>query len=46
MSFASRRIAALGTRMQPCDGRPGISPGSLVPCMPITPPPGHSESLE
>ena len=31
MRVASRRIAGLGTRMHPCDGRPGISQGWLVP---------------
>jgi hypothetical protein len=43
---ASRTIAALRTRMHPCDGRPGISSGWFVPWMPTTPPPGHSDSEE
>ena len=46
MSLASRRIAGFGTRMHPCDGRPGMSQGWSVPWMPITPPPGQSESAE
>ena len=37
-----REIFSLRRRMQPCDGRPGIRPGSLVPCRPTTPPPGQS----
>jgi len=44
MSFASRLIFRFGTRTQPWDGRPGISPGWSVPWMPITPPRGHSVS--
>ena len=44
MSLASRRIAPFGTRTQPCDGRPGISPGWSVPWMPMTPPPGQPVS--
>ncbi len=46
MSRASWRIFALGTRTQPCDGRPGMRPGSFVPWMPTTPPPGQSLSTE
>ena len=46
MSRASWRILAFGTRMQPCDGRPGIRPGWFVPWMPTTPPPGQSERFE
>ena len=42
ISRASLRICGLGTRMQPCDGRPGMSRGSFVPWMPMTPPPGQS----
>ena len=45
MIFASRAIRAFGTRTQPCDGRPGISSGWLVPWMPTTPPPGQSDSF-
>ena len=44
MSCASRAIFAFGTRMQPCETRPGRSPGWFVPWMPTTPPPGQSES--
>ena len=43
ISLASRETFAFGIRMQPCDGRPGMSPGSLVPWMPTTPPPGQSD---
>ena len=39
---ASRLIAEFSTRMQPWDGRPGISCGWFVPWMPTTPPPGQS----
>ena len=46
ISVCSRLIAALGTRTQPCDGRLGMSCGSSVPWMPITPPPGQSLSTE
>ena len=46
MIRASRAIRAFGTRMQPCDGRPGMSSGWLVPWMPTTPPPGQSDSFE
>ena len=42
---ASLLILAFGTRMQPFDGRPGISSGWLVPWMPTTPPPGQSVSV-
>jgi len=35
-------MAGFFIRMQPCEGRPGMRPGSLVPCTPITPPPGQS----
>ena len=45
ISFASLLIFAFGTRTQPCDGRPGISSGWLVPWIPTTPPPGQSVSL-
>ena len=45
MSRASRLIFQFGTRTQPWEGRPGISPGSSVPWMPITPPPGQSVSV-
>ena len=41
----SRVMSALRRRMQPCDGRPGMSPGSSVPWMPTTPPPGQSVSF-
>ena len=30
--------------MQPCDTRPGMSPGAFVPWMPMYPPPGQSVS--
>ena len=43
-SLASRRSARSRMRMQPCDGRPGISFGALVPWMPMYPPAGHSVS--
>jgi hypothetical protein len=46
MRLASRRIAGLGTRMQPWEGRPGITQGWSVPWIPITPPPGQSDSAE
>jgi hypothetical protein len=45
-SFFRRRMSLLRRRMHPCDGSPGISWGSLVPCSPTTPPPGHSLSVE
>ena len=45
MRAASRRIWALGIRMQPCEIRPGISSGSSVPWMPTNPPPGQSVSV-
>ena len=38
-------MSRLRRRMQPCDGRPGMRFGSLVPCRPTTPPPGHSDSV-
>ena len=38
-------MSALRTRMQPCDGRPGISSGWSVPWMPTTPPLGQSDSV-
>ena len=44
MSLASWRILSLRTRTQPCDGRPGMRPGWLVPWIPTTPPLGQSES--
>ncbi len=44
--FQSRIRSPFWIRMQPCDGRPGISPGASVPWMPITPPPGQSLSTE
>ena len=44
MSRASRTIAPFGTRTQPWEGRPGISPGWSVPWMPMTPPPGQPVS--
>jgi hypothetical protein len=43
---ASCRIFAFGTRMHPCDGRPGISWGWFVPWTPTTPPPGQSLRTE
>jgi hypothetical protein len=43
---ASRLIFPFGTRMQPCEGRPGMSPGWFVPWMPMTPPPGQSLSTD
>ena len=43
-SFASLTISQFGSRMQPCEGWPGISDGSFVPWIPITPPPGQSVS--
>lgn len=46
MSLASRLTAEFGTRTQPWEGLPGMSQGSLVPWMPITPPPGQSLSTE
>ncbi len=44
--FFSRLMSLLCRRMQPCDGSPGTSDGSLVPWRPTTPPPGHSLSVE
>ena len=41
-SRRSRLICGFRMRMQPCEIRPGIRFGSLVPWMPITPPPGQS----
>ena len=41
-----RRTARFRTRMQPWDGRPGIRKGSLVPWMPMIPPPGQSLRTE
>ena len=38
-------MSAFLTRMQPWDGRPGMSWGWLVPWMPTTPPPGQSETF-
>ena len=43
-SRPSARIAALRSRMQPWEIRPGISPGSSVPWMPMNPPAGQSVS--
>src|SRR5438874_1538514 len=40
-----RVLSPLRKRMQPCEGRPGISCGSSVPWIPTTPPPGHSLSV-
>ena len=45
ISFASLRMSALRRRTQPCEIRPGISPGALVPCTPTIPPPGQSVSV-
>src|SRR5436309_2274427 len=39
---ASQRMSWLRSRTHPCDGRPGISWGRLVPWRPTTPPPGQS----
>ena len=44
MSRASWTIFQFGTRTQPWEGRPGISPGWSVPWMPMTPPPGQPVS--
>ena len=38
-------MSALGTRTQPCEILPGISPGWLVPWTPTIPPPGQSVSV-
>ena len=46
MSCHRRAMAELGTRMQPCEGRPGMSWGLSVPWMPMTPPPGQSLRTE
>ena len=43
-SLANWTTSELGTRIQPWDGCPGMSHGSLVPWMPMTPPPGQSVS--
>ena len=45
ISCARRRIAALRSRMQPCETRPGIRSGRSVPWMPMKPPPGQSVSV-
>ena len=45
ISLLSLRMLALGTRTQPCEILPGISPGWLVPWMPTIPPPGQSVSV-
>ena len=44
--ISSRSLAMfeLRTRTQPCEMRPGIRPGSLVPCTPTIPPRGQSVS--
>jgi hypothetical protein len=42
--WPSARIAALRSRMQPWEIRPGIRPGSSVPWMPMNPPAGQSVS--
>ena len=47
--FAQRRslrMSALRIRMQPCETARPMSHGWLVPWMPMTPPPGHSDSRE
>ena len=38
----SRVMSPFRMRMQPREMRPGISPGALVPWMPMKPPPGQS----
>src|SRR5262249_13610218 len=43
-SSASRRMAGLRPRTQPCELAPGITPGRLVPWTPTIPPPGQSVS--
>ena len=45
ISLSSFRMSALLMRTQPCEMRPGISPGWLVPWTPTMPPPGQSVSV-
>ena len=45
ISFASFTMSPLRIRTQPCEMRPGISPGRVVPWTPTSPPPGQSVSV-